>query len=110
MPSNLPNPNIAVEDIIGEISCLRNHIAHGDKIPDYYFTHGRDDFNEPLPRVMLVIEAISFLVRRSILKIMKDGIVPHFRDDASLGAYYAAKQLTKSDLQSKGLKAFKCPT
>ena len=110
LPSNLPNPNIAVEDIIGEVSCLRNHIAHGDKIPDYYFTHGRDDFNEPLPRVMLVIEAISFLVRKSILKIMKDGIVPHFSDDASLGAYYAAKQLTKSDLQSKGLKAFKCPT
>lgn len=60
--------------------------------------------------VAIVIEAISFLVRKSILKIMKDGIVPHFSDDASLGAYYAAKQLTKSDLQSKGLKAFKCPT
>ena len=84
LPLSLPNPNIAIEDIIGEVSCLRNHIAHGDKIPDHYFIHGRDDFNGPLPRVMLMIETISFLVRKSILKIMKDGIVSHFRDDASL--------------------------
>jgi hypothetical protein len=58
---------------------------------------------------MLLIEAISFLVRKSILKIMKDGIVSYFRDDPSLEGYYTSKQLTKSDLRSKGLTAFKCP-
>lgn len=110
LPSNLPNPNITLEEIIGEISCLRNHLAHGDRVPAYYFdAKGRDGFNGPVPRVMLLIEAISFLVRRSILKIMKDGIASYFRDDPSLEGYYASKQLTKSDLRSKGLTAFKCP-
>jgi hypothetical protein len=33
-----PDPNLTVTDVIGEIYCLRNHIAHGDKVPDYYFT------------------------------------------------------------------------
>jgi hypothetical protein len=111
LPSLIPNPNIAIEDIIGEISCLRNHIAHGDKVPDYYFNStGRDDANGPVPKVAVLIEALSFLVRMSLLKIMKDGLLPHFSDDTSLNAYYRSKRLRKADLQRRGLRAFSCPT
>jgi hypothetical protein len=106
----LPALHISIEDLIGEVYCLRNHIAHGDKVPDYYFTTpGRDDFDGPLPRFAVLVEAMSFLVRRSILMIMQNGLVSHFQDDASSEAYFSSRGLIRSALQRKGITSFACP-
>ena len=107
LSSNLPNPGITIEDIIGEVYCVRNHIAHGDKVPDYYFlSPGRDDFNGPIPKYAVLVEAVSFLIRKSLLKIMKDGLVSHFQDAASSERFFSAQGLTKTVLKNRGARPF----
>jgi hypothetical protein len=109
LTSLLPNPGLTIEKTIGEIYCLRNHIAHGDKVPDYYFQNGRLDFEGQLARFAVLTEAISFIVRQSLLKILKDGLLSHFEDSASSEAYFSSKALTKSALETAGIKHFACP-
>lgn len=109
--SDLRNPGTTVESIIGELYCLRNHIAHGDRVPDYYFqSPGRVDVNGSLNKVMVLIEAISFIVRKTLVKILRDGLISHFADDASLETYYTAQGLTRTDFRRMGLTAFACPS
>jgi hypothetical protein len=106
-----PIPTLQISDVIDEIYCLRNHIAHGDKVPDYYFQEtGRENLNGDLNRVHMLTEAISFIVRRSLLKILKDDLLKHFQDGASSEAYFSARDLTKNAIKKSVKKApFICP-
>jgi hypothetical protein len=106
------NPSLTVADVLDEIYCLRNHIAHGDMIPGHYFqTTGRSSLNGPLVRIDMLIENISFIVRRSLLKIMKDNLLAHFRDAASSEAYFDTLQLTNSAISMRfGRSTFTCPS
>lgn len=107
--SQVTNPNLTVADIVDEIYCLRNHIAHGDKIPDYYYqTKGRSEFGVDLDRVDLLIGAISFIVRRSLLKILKDNLLNHFQDSGSSEAYFSMLHLTKKDISKR--TPYPCPS
>jgi hypothetical protein len=107
-----PNPNLSVADVMDEIYCLRNNIAHGDKIPDYYFqTPGRKMFDgQELYKVDILIEAISSIIRQSLLAILKNGLLNHFRDRTSSEAYFGGLGLTKSSLTKTIPKTgFTCP-
>lgn len=98
-----PNSALKVEDVIGDIYCLRNHIAHGDKLPDYYYqAAGRPSFEgASIVKGEMLLEAISSIIRQSLLKILKDKLLLHFADGSSSEAYFAAEGLTKRDLQKK---------
>jgi hypothetical protein len=101
------NPNLTVADVIRDIYCLRNNIAHGDKVPDSYFQQiARDDFNGGVNKVSMLMEAISFIVRQSILTILKRGLVQHFADGPSSELYFAANNLTRKAL---GKDTYPCP-
>jgi hypothetical protein len=107
-----PNPNLTVADVIDEIYCLRNNIAHGDKIPDYYFhSRGRIMFDgNELKKVNMLIEAISSIIRQSLLAILKKGLLNHFQDRASSEAYFGGLGLTKTLLSKRVPKSgFTCP-
>jgi len=94
-------PKLTVQDLVGEIYCLRNHIAHGDKVPDYYFQQpGRSDFNWDLPKYVALTEGISFIVRQSLLKILRDDLLEKFADGPSSEAYFTANRLTKTQIGS----------
>ena len=41
-----PDPGLTVAVVIDEIYCLRNHIAHGDKLPDYYYEAAAERVND----------------------------------------------------------------
>ena len=94
-----------------ELYCLRNHIAHGDKLPDYYYArNGREDFNGPLYRYEMLTEAISFIVRRSLLEILKDDLLGRYQDAASSEAYYTSQDLTRTKIGKRRDKdRFQCP-
>jgi hypothetical protein len=102
------DPGITVGDVIGDVYCLRNHIAHGDKVPDYYYQL-TDRFGPmgQLKRVEMLLEAISFVIRNSLLKILKDNLVSHFQDGPSSEAYFTGKRLTKSLLHTS-LRTYIC--
>jgi len=78
---------------------MRNFMAHGDKIPDPYFTTTlRTGFNGPVKKTEVLLEAASFIVRASLLKILRDGLIQHFADAGPAEAYFGAEHLTKSKL------------
>jgi hypothetical protein len=105
------DPDVTVADVVDELYCLRNHIAHGDKLPDYYYEQvGRGDLNGSLSRVEAALEHLSFVVRHSLVKIMRDNLLPHFVDAASSEAYFQSLQLTRSAISRRfGKSTFTCP-
>jgi hypothetical protein len=110
-----PDPHLTVENVIDEIYCLRNHIAHGDKVPDYYFqTTGRTGLNGPINKLETLSEAISSIVRRSLLTILKTNLLVNFQDGAASESYFSSLGLTKSKLEQKakvgGTVQFTCPS
>jgi hypothetical protein len=109
------DPKLTVNDVIDEIYCLRNHIAHGDKVPDYYFqTKGRDGINGPIHKIESLSEAVGSIVRQLLIAILNNGLLTHFQDAATSEAYFDSIGLTKSKLEAQlkasGVKPFVCPT
>lgn len=98
-----PDPKLTVGDVIGEIYCLRNHIAHGDRVPDYYFRQeGRPSAQyggDKISKCEMLFEAISFLIRASLIKILGDDLIGHFRDNVTADAYFGSYGLTKKALR-----------
>ncbi len=108
-----PNPNLTVGDVIGELYCLRNHIAHGDRVPDYYkLKDGRPSlahFGEPIPKTEMLFEAISFIIRYSLLKVLSDNLLDHFSSNTTADVYFARHGLARDDLRTTKKKIGPCP-
>ena len=95
----LQDPKIKIDQIVDDLYEMRNFMAHGDKIPDPYFTTTlRRGFNGPVKKTEVLLEAASFIVRASLLKILRDGLIQHFADAGPAEAYFGAEHLTKSKL------------
>jgi hypothetical protein len=98
----LPQPKITVGDIVDRLYEVRNFIAHGDKIPDHFFQDKlRDGFNGQLNVIDVLMEASSFIIRSSLLKILREGLLGHFADAASAEAYFSAAGLTRSQIRKR---------
>lgn len=94
-----PDPEITVGDIVSALYNVRNFLAHGDKIPDFYFsTEARHGLNGAVTIRSVLLEAASFIIRTSLLKILRDGLLNDFADASRAEAYFGAQQLTKSQL------------
>jgi hypothetical protein len=110
LTSGQPNPSLTVSDVIGDTYCLRNHIAHGDKLPNYYWARtGRSNFTEQILKIEELIEALSYILRRSLLTILKNGLLCHFADQASSEAYFGGLGLTKQLIKNRGIREPTCP-
>ncbi len=98
----LVDPHITVGSIVVPLYEVRNFLAHGDRIPDKYFTDkARGGLNGPLHVVAALSEAESFIIRQSLLKILRDGLTAHFAGAAENEAYFGGQGLTNSELQKK---------
>jgi hypothetical protein len=76
---------------------VRNAIAHGDKVPDRFFAQIYSGY-EITARLTILEEAASFIVRASLLKILKNNLLGHFRGGPESQAYFAANGLIRSKL------------
>ena len=102
VPKLLSQPKIAVKDVVDRLYKVRNFIAHGDKIPDQFFEEKlRQGFNEELNVLDVLTEAASFIIRRSLLKILRRGLLAHFADAAAADAYFGNAGLTLSNLKKR---------
>lgn len=110
LTSAYPPSALTVADVVNEIYCLRNHIAHGDRTPTYYSeATGRPEiFSGNLTKSDTLLEAISFIIRHSLLKIMRDNLLDKFADAASSETYFDSHGLTK-DVLKKPVPYFPCP-
>jgi len=57
----------------------------------------------------MLLEAISFIIRHSLLKILRDGLLNDFKDAQSSQAYFGAQGLTKN-LLKKSAAHYPCAT
>jgi hypothetical protein len=105
------DPKLTVGKVLDQIYCLRNHIAHGDKVPNYYFkTPVRQAINGPVMKKDVLTEAISSIVRQCILAILDKNLLRNFANDATAEAYFSKLGLTNALLKNKKRKRFKCPS
>jgi hypothetical protein len=95
------DPGITVGQIVDDLYDMRNFMAHGDRIPDSYF---RDDLrvglNGGVKRGEVLLEAASFVVRTSLLKILRDNLLDHFTDAGPAEAYFGAQGLTNTAIRA----------
>jgi hypothetical protein len=104
------DPKLTVGKVLDQIYCLRNHIAHGDRVPDYYFeTPARQAINGPVMKKEVLTEAISSIVRQCILAILDKNLLSHFASDATAEVHFSKLGLTNALLKNKRRKHFKCP-
>jgi hypothetical protein len=98
----LTDPQITVGQIIDDLYSMRNFMAHGDRLPDHFFTDTpRVGYNGGVQKREVLLEAASFIVRASLLKILRNGLLDNFADAASAEAFFGSHGLTKSVLQKK---------
>ena len=69
---------------------VRNCIAHGDKIPDRYFTPGggRPTLNGPVNFLTVLDDSLSFIIRESLLRILRDNLVENFKSRLEYSLYW----------------------
>lgn len=102
IPDYLPQPNITIGDIVDDLYRVRNFVAHGDRIPDEFFQRTmRQGLNGALNVLVVLNEAVSFIVRKSLLRIVQDNLLDHFASAGTAEAYFAAAGLTRSAIKQR---------
>lgn len=86
-----PNP-LTIKDVLADVNEVRNDIAHGDRIPDRFFTAGggRQTLGGSSIYLAVLEDAQSFIIRESLLKILGEGLIEKFRDRGLRAQYWKA--------------------
>ncbi len=102
IPSFAPQANIKIGDVLDNLYRLRNFIAHGDRIPDDFFQRTmRQGLSGPLNVLVVLNEAVSFIARKSLLRIIQDNLLDHFAGATSAETYFANEGLTFSAIEQR---------
>jgi len=97
-----PDPEISVGQIVNAIYNVRNHLAHGDRLPEFYLLEkARQGLGGPVVIRDVLLEAISFIVRMSLLKILREGLTNHFTSASAAEAYFDSNELTNSKIDRR---------
>lgn len=97
-----PQPHTTVADVVDDIYNVRNFIAHGDRIPDEYFQRtGRHGINGELNILVVLNEAVSFIVRKSLVRILRENLLDHFACAGAAETYFALAGLTRSQIRQR---------
>lgn len=83
------DPGLTVGGVLEDLQCLRNCVAHGKRVPERFFETGRLSFGEEIPMCDVLTEAASFIVRSSLIRILSDNLLDHFRDAHTANSYFA---------------------
>lgn len=98
----LADPHLTVSGVVDDLYAVRNFIAHGDRIPDRIFQETlRDGFNGRVTVFHVLFEAQSFVIRKSLLKILHNNLLDHFADAAPAEAYFGANGLTRTAIRAR---------
>jgi hypothetical protein len=93
-------PSITIGDVIDDLYELRNCVAHGDKTPDRLFKEKRVGLGQNVTLVEVLHEAISFIIRASLLRILDENLLSHFANGPASEGYFGGYGLTHSALKA----------
>jgi hypothetical protein len=100
IPSFLPQAKFSVREIIKDVYEVRNYIVHGEKVLDKYWAPARAgvSFTETINKVDVLFEGLSFILRKSLLRVFHDNLLEEFKDRVSSRKYWRGFGLTRRDL------------
>jgi len=98
IPDSLPQPSISIANVIDDIYVVRNCLAYGDPIPTHYFETMRQGIDHDVSHIEVLAEGLSFIVRSSLLTILRDGLLDHFANAAAAESYFDGHHLTLDGL------------
>jgi hypothetical protein len=102
IPDCFTQCTVTVSDIVDDIYKVRNIIAHGDRLPDEYFQQSTEYAMERGLRALQVLEeGLSFIVRKSLLRILQHNLLEHFVSSSTAEVYFANAGLTRSEIQQR---------
>ena len=102
IPHYVQQPNITISDILDDLYRIRNFVAHGDRIPDQFFEHPvRQGVSGDVKGPGLLLEAVSFIVRKSLLRIIQANLLDHFASAEAAESYFAHAGLTLSAIRQR---------
>lgn len=84
-----PNP-LAIKDVLEDVNEVRHDIAHGDRIPDRFFTPGggRATLNGFVNYLTVLDDTLSFVLRETLLKILRNNLIEDFKDRHQYTQYW----------------------
>lgn len=97
---------ITVGAVVRELYKMRSFIAHGDNVPSVYFTETpRQCVAGGVTKAEVLHEAASFIIRASLLKILREGLLAHFANATAAEKYFGAEGLILPILQKARQKS-----
>lgn len=101
IPRIAPSCDLTVAQVVDDIYAVRNYVAHGEKVPDAYFQReGRLGIgSERIGLLEVLHEALSAIIRKSLLKILRDDLLTYFQSADSAETYFAAAGLTRTEIK-----------
>lgn len=99
--SGQPEPTLTVNDVIDDLYELRNSVAHGDRTPAKFFNVARTEYDQNIVLAEVLTEAISRIIRASLLRILEDNLLNEFADGPASEAYFGSQGLTRDVLRAK---------
>lgn len=101
LPDYLDQPQITVADVLDHLYKVRNYVVHGERLSEKFFVPRRQGINGDVNLVTVLIEALSFILRKSIIQVLRDGLLEAFKDKAASRRYWGGLSLTRSLLLGK---------
>jgi hypothetical protein len=80
--------NLTIGDLIEDINEVRNCVAHGRRIPDQFFTTKRKGLNGDVTSIQVLEDALGFVIRETLLRIIKNDLMEHFRSEKDVSLYW----------------------
>jgi len=100
--SFMPKASYAIGDIVDDLYEVRNYVAHGERIPDRFFTMSPDGYLGENGSILTILhDGLSFIIRASLLRILKNNLLQHFVDGPTSEMYFGAAELTNSALNKR---------
>jgi hypothetical protein len=97
VPSFVPQPEPTIGNILDDLYEVRNCIAHGDRVPDRFFSQVTGT-TDPANNLAILEEAASFIVRASLLKMLKGNLLEHFKGGVESQSFFQTNGLTSAQL------------
>ncbi|HKS80163.1 MAG TPA: hypothetical protein VJR23_01540 [Candidatus Acidoferrales bacterium] len=97
VPSFMLQEEPTIAEVLDDLYTVRNCVAHGDKVPDKYFAQSAGSLGTT-NQLGILEEAASFIVRASLIKILKNNLLQHFKGGPESQAYFAGHGLVRSKL------------
>jgi hypothetical protein len=84
-----------IGDVVEDLNFVRNRIAHGERIPDQYFNEnaGRKGLNGRVNYIAVLDDALAFIVRETLRRILAENILDGFTSRRSVSSFWKSRGL-----------------